>query len=209
MTFLIDIGRVLLDFNFERSLARLIPPPPGGSTLDMTARMAALLAKKDEFEAGRMPMDDYIDWALGMLGSSATPADFKHAWCDIFTLNQPMWDTVERLRAADHRLILFSNTNELHWPWLLEQHPALSKFDGAVLSFEIGAVKPEPAFYTRAIAEFSLIPSETGYLDDLPENIAAGREHGFHCWQYDLTNHAAMETWLADLIAKPNPLSPS
>jgi putative hydrolase of the HAD superfamily len=66
-----------------------------------------------------------------------------------------------------------------------------------VLSFETGFVKPRPAIYQYAVDTYRLVADETFYIDDLPANIATGREFGFHCWQYDLHDHPAFERWLA------------
>lgn len=193
MTFLYDIGRVLLDFDFESSLSRLLPP---GCT-DPREKLGHLLDRKDEFESGAINADDYIEWALGVIGSQATPDEFRHAWQRIFTPNEPMWENARKLSASGHRLILFSNTNAIHCPWVFEAYPEFSLFDGAVLSFEVGAIKPHPPIYQHAVDVHDLIPAATLYIDDLPENIATGREFGFHCHQYDLRNHAAFEQWLA------------
>jgi len=192
MTFLFDIGRVLLDFDFEPSLARLLPP----GVADPRARLAVLLDRRDVFEAGVIAPDAYIAWALEVLGSPASPAEFRHAWRDVFTPNEPMWLEVRTLAAAGHRLILFSNTNAIHCPWLLDFFPEFALFHAAVLSFEVGAVKPDPAIYQYAIDTHHLDPATTLYIDDLAANIATGRALGFRCFQYDQTNHAAFQHWL-------------
>jgi glucose-1-phosphatase len=103
----------------------------------------------------------------------------------------------KQLNAAGHQLILFSNTNSIHCPWVFENYPEFSLFHGAVLSFEVGANKPHPQIYQSAVDTHSLVPESTLYIDDLPENIATGREFGFHCFQYDLKDHAAFDQWLA------------
>ena len=193
MTFLFDIGRVLLDFDFEGSLQRLLPP----DCPDPHARLARLLERKDQFEAGAINPHDYTLWALEVLGSEATVDEFRHAWQRIFTPNQPMWENVRALAAAGHRLILFSNTNAIHCPWVFEAFPEFSLFDSAVLSFEVGAIKPQPAIYQHALDAHDLTPQETLYIDDLPQNIATGIDFGFHCHQYDLNDHEAFEQWLA------------
>lgn len=194
MTFLFDIGRVLLDFNFEASLSRLLP----AGVADPAGRIHRLLERKDEFETGAIPVETYIDWALEVLGSAATPDEFRHAWQQIFTPNEPMWSCVRQLAADGHRLILFSNINGIHCPWIFGNYPEFSLFNAAVLSFEAGAVKPHPEIYHHAIGHHSLVPADTLYIDDLPQNIATGRELGFRCWQYDLNDHASFEAWLAE-----------
>jgi len=191
--FLFDIGKVLLDFDFESSLSKLLPAdhPEPASTL------AKLLEKKDEFEAGRMSMGDYTAWAIETLGTNATPEGFHTAWQNIFTPNLPMWETARSLAAQGHRLILFSNTNAIHCPKVFEDFPEFSLFHGSILSYETKSIKPHPEIYRHAIAKYSLVPENTLYIDDLPANIATGNQFGFRTHQYDLDNHAAFEQWLA------------
>ncbi len=197
MTFLFDIGRVLLDFDFETSLARLLP----ANTPDPVVRLEALIERKDDFEAGRISEPEYVQWAIERLGGGIDPQTFLDSWRNIFTPNEPMWSVVETLAAEGHRLILFSNTNSIHCPWIFEQYPRFSHFHGAVLSHLAGGIKPERPIYDFAIREHALVPAETLYIDDLPANIATGKTLGFRTWQYDLKNHAAFEQWLARELA--------
>ncbi len=190
--FLFDIGKVLLDFHFEPSLSKLLP----ADHTDPIAVLSKLLEKKDEFETGRISMDDYTTWAIETLGTNATPDEFHTAWQNIFTPNLPMWENVRSLAAAGHRLILFSNTNSIHCPWVFEAYPEFDIFHGSILSFEVDSIKPDPEIYQHAIDKYSLIPENTLYIDDLPANIATGNQFGFQTHQYDLQNHAAFEHWL-------------
>jgi putative hydrolase of the HAD superfamily len=193
MTFLYDIGRVLLDFDFETSIASLLPPGTG----DARERIGRMLARKDEFESGKLDVDTYTNWALEVLETNATPEQFHHAWRNIFTPNEPMWQRVRQLKAAGHRLILFSNINPIHVPWIYDEYPDFHLFHHAVMSFRTGFVKPDPDIYQHAVETHNLIPAETLYIDDLPDNIVTGRVFGFHCHQYDLKNHSAFEQWLS------------
>lgn len=197
MNFLYDIGRVLLDFDFESSISRILPR----DATDHHVRLGKMLARKDDFETGKIETNDYITWALETLGSTATHDEFSHAWRNIFTPNEPMWARVRQLVAEGHKLILFSNINGIHSPWIFEEYPEFSLFHGAVLSYQTGFIKPEPEIYQYAISVHGLIPSETLYIDDLPQNCATGRELGFRTWQYDLHDHAAFEAWLSRELA--------
>jgi len=190
--FLFDIGKVLLDFDFESSLRKFLP----SDHPDPAAALEKLIARKDEFEAGQIPVDDYTQWALETLDSSATPAEFHHAWCHIFTPNLPMWEVARQLHAAGHRLILFSNTNAIHCPWIFQKYPEFSIFHGSILSFETNSIKPQPEIYQHAIDKYSLIPENTFYIDDLPANIATGNQFRLRTHQYHLDNHPAFEHWL-------------
>lgn len=191
--FLFDIGNVLLAFDFEPSMKSLVPSnhPNPAQLVDQ------LLAKKNDFESGKISVSDYTKWALHTLESSASEKEFHSAWQNIFTPNFPMWEVVQQLHSQGHRLILFSNINGIHAPWIFEQHSSFSLFHGAVLSHEVGSIKPEASIYEYAIREYGLTPERTYYIDDLPANIRTGKELGFLTHQYRLDDHAAFEAWLS------------
>lgn len=196
MVFLFDIGRVLLNFEFEPSLIRLLP----ANIKNPSERIKEILKQKDKLEAGIISPDNYTRWALEILESHATASQFQHAWQQIFTVNHPMWHCVNKLASDGHRLILFSNISAIHWPWISHSYPNFSHFHGAVLSFEIGYLKPQPEMYQLAIRKYQLDYASTIYIDDMPQNIAVGKKFGFHCWQYDLHNHQAFEKWLERIL---------
>ncbi|MBG7608194.1 MAG: HAD family phosphatase [Verrucomicrobia bacterium] len=198
--FLFDIGKVLLDFNFETSLTTLLP----AGHPDPAAALSKLLAKKDDFEAGLISVGDYTNWALETMESTATPEQFHTAWQNIFTPNIPMWEAARSLAAQGHRLILFSNTNAIHCPKVFEDFPKFSLFHGSILSFEVNSIKPHPEIYQHAIDKYALVPEKTLYIDDLPANIATGNQFGFKTHQYILTNHTAFEQWLAEQLSSHN-----
>ncbi len=196
MNVLFDIGRVLLDFDFESSLQRLLPE----GVPDSRQRLERLLDRKDDFESGKISVGDYTEWALDVMGSDATHEEFHQAWRDIFTVNEPMWRVARRLVADGHKLVLFSNINGIHAPWIYEEYPEFELFHGAVLSFEVGCIKPQPEIYQHALQEYGMDPAETLYIDDLPQNVEAGRAQGIRAWQYDLKDHASFEDWLNEQL---------
>jgi putative hydrolase of the HAD superfamily len=197
-TFLFDVGKVLLDFDFESSLRTLFPDDEPG----VDSRLARVLEPKDAFERGELSLDEYLDIALGILGPPTTRESFCEAWRNIFTPNPPMWDVVSRLKADGHRLLLFSNTNAIHCPWFIENFEVFSAFEGGTYSFKAGSMKPDPGIYQSAITEHQLIPGETLYIDDLPGNIETGRSLGFRSHQYDLADHPAFERWLDEEMTR-------
>jgi len=194
MDYLFDIGRVLLNFDFQQSLRELT----ADTTPETHDRLLAAIDDRIDFESGREATDAFVDRVVAATGGTVTATAFRRAWQGVFTPNPPMWEFVGRLqREGGHRLILFSNTNDLHWEAMLEHFPDIHSFDGAVLSYRIGTMKPEPGFYQAAIDTFELVPQHTRYIDDLAENIAVGERFGFQCHRYDLKNHTAFEQWLA------------
>jgi len=190
MTFLFDIGNVLLKLHFERFHSVILGSPDAPLP-------DHLLALKDPYETGAISCRTFVSRSLQILKSDLSPADFTAAWQNIFSLNTPMWDVVHHLKNQGHRLILFSNTNAIHARHFLSTYPDFALFDHHHFSQEVGAIKPHPSFYQDALDQYHLDPSETLYLDDLPENIATGKDFKFRSWQYDLNNHKACLDWLS------------
>lgn len=191
MTFLYDIGNVLLKLHFERFHLAIL----GSETAPLPRDLSKL---KDPYETGKISDQEFVQQSLEILDHPLQPAEFITAWENIFSVNQPMWEVVKTLKAQGHRLILFSNTNAIHARSFLKTYPDFDLFDHHHFSHEVGGIKPNPDFYQSAIKNYNLAPEETIYLDDLPENITTGKELGFRSWRYDLDDHTACLAWLAN-----------
>ena len=195
VTILFDIGNVLLRFDYKDALHSLIPAEHG----DAAERLRLLDAKRDDLESGRISGEDFVEWSLQTLDTRASAEDFIAAWRSIFTPIHETWALARQWADEGHRLILFSNINPIHHPWIFEAYEIFPLFHGAVMSYEIGCMKPHASFYEKAIARYNLVPEETFYIDDLAANIDAGRRFGFHCHQYDQGRHEELEQAAAAL----------
>jgi len=193
MTFLFDIGNVLLNLHFEKFYQKILGAPDAKVPADLQALM-------DKVEIGLIDDRDFVTQSAALFGEHITPKVFTEAWQDIFSLNLPMWEVVRKLESEGHRLILFSNTNGVHTDDFLVRYPEFSLFKEHHFSQNIGAAKPHPEFYQKAIDTYQLTASETIYLDDLAANIATGEEFGFRSWQYDARHHQEFLAWLDTIL---------
>lgn len=189
---LFDIGNVLVHLDFETPLRELVPE----GAEDARERIHSLLEKKDDLESGSLPVEEFIPWASERLGYAGGAERFRRAWNSIFAPIHAMWGVAAFLKSQGIRIVLFSNTNAMHAQWLLENYEVFEEFDGRVFSHEVGAIKPDPAIYHHAVARHDLVPGQTLYIDDLPENIARGEELGFRCHQYAFARHHEFVAWL-------------
>lgn len=194
-TFLFDIGHVLLNFDFETSLTKLVPT----GFKNPQVYVHRVLERKDALEKGEIDPIVFAQWALKILNSEATVEQFYQSWQQIFTPNEAMWNCIRGLAQKNHTLILISNINAIHCPWIFEHYPEFAFFEHHILSFEVGMLKPNPAIYRYAIDTYRLNPENTVYVDDQYQNIAMGKSMGFQCWQYDSKQHLAFENWLKEL----------
>ncbi len=58
-----------------------------------------------------------------------------------------------------------------HTPWL-------NDFDHVTLSYEIGAIKPNPEIYLYSCRGLGVEPGQALFLDDRPENVRGAKEAG-------------------------------
>ena len=88
-------------------------------------------------------------------------------------------------------MFILSNINEAHVNWVWQHYPELHEIcDKVFYSNEIQLAKPDPAAYDYVIANAPLNPAETLYIDDLEQNITAGKKAGF------ITCQAMGDEWL-------------
>ena len=72
---------------------------------------------------------------------------------------------------------LLSNAPTYFAEWAVGFEP-LKKFSGTVFSAPLKMAKPDPEIYRYLFETFSLKPEETFFIDDLEENVEAGRSLG-------------------------------
>src|SRR5208337_48204 len=113
-----------------------------------------------------------------------TYGEFCDWWSSVFLEPTLVSEALlENLRSR-HRLLALSNTNAIHFGMVKEAYPLLRHFDGYVLSYEVGAAKPEAKIYREAIARAQCNPGECFFTDDLAVNIEAARAHGMDAVQF-------------------------
>lgn len=173
---LFDMGNVLLYFSHEqmcRQIGELC-----GRTEGEIRRLLFDSGMEIRFERGEWSEAEFHRRFQEAADVEIDLADFRRAGSDIFQLNRPMPDVLDALKQRGVRLVLLSNVSVSHYEWIREQYDVLDRFDDLVLSFEAGAVKPEPAIFEAALKKIGCRPAECFYTDDIPEYVEIGRRYG-------------------------------
>ncbi len=173
-----DLGKVLLDFDYQMALRRLLPRcRVGPEELNRLLTGERLLG---DYESGRLTTAEFIRRFSGRTGWEGTEAEFRAGFGDIFTPIEPMLALRAALRARGVPLYVLSNTNELAVEFIRAHYPWFAEFDGHILSYEHGAMKPAAALYAATERLSGRRGAELFYFDDRPENVEAARARG---WQ--------------------------
>ena len=123
------------------------------------------------FDLGKLSSQEFYDWAVGKLGARIGYDEFMAAYVDVFWLNRPVLGLLQRLKPK-YRLILVSNCDAIRFESIRKKFPELGIFDGRVLSYELGVMKPDPRIYQEALKLAQAEPSACVFIDDMAENIA-------------------------------------
>ena len=67
---------------------------------------------------------------------------------------------------------------------LQKTYPLLRHFHAFVLSHEVGAMKPSPLIYQRAVEAAGCLPEECFFTDDMPEYVAGACRFGIDAVQF-------------------------
>jgi glucose-1-phosphatase len=174
-TVVFDMGNVLVRFSHERMCEQI------GRLCGRTGGEVAVLLLQSglqwEFERGHVDEAGFHR-RFEAAGAKVSLEDLRHAASDIFVPNDGVREVVFALKRAGHRLVLLSNTSIAHYEFIRSRWDLLDPFDELVLSYRVGAIKPEPAIFKAAIAAIRCRPEEAFYTDDIPAYVEAGRTHG-------------------------------
>jgi putative hydrolase of the HAD superfamily len=102
------------------------------------------------------------------------------------------------LHASGCRTGMLSNTEKPAWPIMAREPYRI--FDPIVLSWEVGASKPQRRIFEVLVETLALPPSEILLIDDVEANIRAAREMGLR--GHVFTDAQALRKSLAGLLGK-------
>lgn len=115
---------------------------------------------------------------------TATDAGICDAWNALLTGIPPERLSMLARLKENHRLVLLSNTNQIHWRKAVDDYFTISGktvdwyFERTFLSYEMHLLKPDGAIFRRVLAETGFNPSETLFIDDSMANCLAAEKEG-------------------------------
>jgi glucose-1-phosphatase len=174
---LFDLGRVVLDIDFSKTLA-CWAGHAGCEPADLLGRFA-----RDEIyrqhEQGKISDSDYFAALRCSLGIKLSDSQFLEGWNAIFCGEMPGIGRLLARAAEDLPLYAFSNTNSAHVDHFSKTYAyVLRHFREIFLSSSIGLRKPDAAAYDHVVKAIGVPPQRILFFDDLAENIEGARAQG-------------------------------
>lgn len=187
-----DLGIVLVDFSIERMFRQMADV--SGADPDRVREVLFGTELQRQYELGRISGGEFYDAFCRQTGTRPDYDALLHAGNDIFELNLSMVPIVAQLGQAGHRIGVLSNTCEGHWEHCRRRFRILDEaFEVRVLSYRVGALKPDAEIFHAAAESAGVEPQEIFFVDDVAGHVAGAKAAGFDAVQYTSAAEYVME----------------
>ena len=181
--FVFDLGNVILPFEHRQIIVKLlkrirgkiIPSPHEFFSYVFDIENGLV----NPYEEGIMSSLEFFTTLRDRYELDITFSEFKSIWNPIFWTDPDVDEAIRYLKQKGLPLFLLSNTNELHFAHIIKNYPIVHSFDEWILSFEVGAKKPEKRIFDVVSEKMDVESGEVFYIDDISEYVNAAKACGF------------------------------
>ena len=171
-----DLGNVLLDYKPSRFMAEMGIAP---EYIDRLLKVFPGSQEWLELDKNTITDDQFLESALRKEPTLRREINLYHKhWYDYFKAIPENVAAFYQLKEAGAKTYILSNFQQTCFAEMQKHNIFLDDFDGRVISFECGMIKPDPKIYELIISKYQLDPSRTVFIDDTPVNIEAARSAG-------------------------------
>jgi putative hydrolase of the HAD superfamily len=180
-TLIFDFGNVFLNLDLERTKQDIL------NRLEIEVFPDEILAFNHLYEQGLITTDEFLEFYEDNFPKHSKQ-DFIQLWNAILKdFPKHRLSFIQKLASEKkYKLILLSNTNELHIKWVKDYIPFYESFktcfDVFYLSHEIGLRKPDRAIFEFVLNKNHINPKECLFVDDTLEHIQSASQLGIHTW---------------------------
>lgn len=174
---LFDLGRVVIDIDFNRAFARWAKHASCDEALirDRFVRDAAF----SRHEVGELSDEAYFASLRASLGIDITNAELLDGWNAIFVGEMQGISDVLRRVAPKIPVYAFSNSNRAHEAyWSKRFASVLSHFREIYVSSTIGLRKPDAEAYEYVVKAIGVPSERIAFFDDSLENVVGAQHCG-------------------------------
>jgi putative hydrolase of the HAD superfamily len=186
--FVFDLGNVIVPFDHSTIAKRLIGYSKNQqlySAEDIHKFFYKVEELEHQYEEGRISTEEFINRVIDRFELDISSEEFKSIFNDIFfEIDLRMDKLIRTIKARGYPLILLSNTNEMHFEYILRKYPLLRLFDEYILSYKEGVRKPNEMIYRALLKKAKCRPDEIFYTDDILDYVKAAQRLNISAFQF-------------------------
>ncbi len=171
-----DLGNVILPFNHYQIAEKLSPFVQKKDFQDPRKIFSYIFDLKtgaiNPFDAGELSPKEFFQSLKESLQLSISFEAFVPIWNEIFVEDREVSEIIRSLKGK-WRLGLLSNTDPLHFNYIVLTFPVLSALEKWILSYEVGFKKPDARIFQRAMEWASVEPEKILFIDDTKGHVEA------------------------------------
>jgi putative hydrolase of the HAD superfamily len=180
--FVFDLGKVILPFEHRQIASKLWQRSKNSRKLTEEEIFQDLFDLKNGtvncYEEGLLSSEEFFLEVRKRYDLALEFEDFSEIWNNIFWDNPEVNEIIIYLKAKGYPIYLLSNTNELHFAYVIERFPIVHVLDEWILSFEVGAKKPDKRIYDAIFEKTDVDKAKILYIDDIDAYVSAARSYG-------------------------------
>lgn len=182
-TIVFDLGNTLIRFDHNIS-ARKIANLFCLDSKEIYKTFFDSLITRD-FETGLISPREFYRKATHLLGVKMPYTDFVSIWNDIFWEDEGTCKLARQLKKKGYKLFLLSNVNRLHFEHIRKKFDIIKIFDEVILSFVVGAAKPERVIFDDVVRRAGGDKRKLLYIDDREDLVKEAKAIGIDSIKFE------------------------
>lgn len=193
MLYIFDLGNVIVDIDFNRVLG--VWSDLGRVPLATLQSRFQMDASFEQHERGEISDQQFAAELCKQLDIALSYEQFAAGWQAVFVgVRRDTLAIMKKLRAEGHRVVILSNTNQLHCEFWPTQYPDVQQAaDATYLSQQLGMRKPEARIFQHVLDAEGFSADQAVFFDDNEPNIEAARALGIE--SVLVTDSKAVSGW--------------
>jgi putative hydrolase of the HAD superfamily len=134
------LGNVIVSFDHNKIVQRFTAACEHSREDIFGKAISSLLVR--EYTLGAISTAEFYEAVIKELGMKMSFEDFFEAWNCTFTPEPLIAEQTVKALSEKYKLLVLSDTNEMHFDFIKENYPILNYINEFVLSHKVNAVKP-------------------------------------------------------------------
>lgn len=174
-TIIFDLGGVLVNLDWDKVCAPLADL--SDQTYDAVMAEVRNGPIVESSMLGHLTPQEFHQTLCAKVNADIAFDPFIDLWNGLLSADDDMAAFVKEL-GSENILALASNTDAIHHAFARERFSVMGAFERSFLSYEMGLLKPDPAYFHHVLYGLWASAENCVFIDDRPENVQSARNLG-------------------------------
>lgn len=186
-----DVGNVLVDFSWQEYLESFHFPKEESEAIANAVFKNEIWNERDQ---GLLEEEEYIERMCAAAPEYAEDIRLVMQTTGKCIHERPFAETwMQFLKSKGCSLYILSNYSKGTFEQSQKKMHFLKYMEGAIFSYEVKLIKPDPKIFELLLNRYGLVPQECVFIDDRPDNCETAEKLGIHAINFTSFKQAAGE----------------